>query len=83
MIKVHVWSENKPLKEHEEKMHEIYPKGVHGAIADFLVEEPDFSVTTGVMADPDQGLSEDRLTDTDVLVFWSHKFWRELQDSTA
>ena len=83
MIRVHVWAEDKPLPIAVEQMRKLYPKGIEGAIADFLKEESDMCITTAVMGDQDQGLSEELLINTDVLVFWSHKYWRELLDETA
>jgi len=83
MIRVHVWAEAKPLPIHEKQMQEIYPAGIEGAIAAFVAEQEDMTVTTGVMADPEQGLAEDVLNNTGVLVFWSHKHWRELSDETV
>ena len=83
MIRVHVWAENKPLPIHEKQMREIYPEGIEGALSSFISKEEDMCVTKAVLADPDQGLSEERLDNTDVLVFWSHKYWRDLDDETA
>lgn len=83
MIRVHVWAEDRPLPCAEEKMRKIYPKGIEGAIADFLSKQPDITITTATMADTDQGLSKKILDQTDVLVFWSHKYWRELSDDAV
>ena len=65
------------------KCGEIYPEGIEGALSSFISKEEDMYVTKAVLADPDQGLSEERLANTDVLVFWSHKYWRDLDDETA
>lgn len=83
MIRVHVWAEDKTLPIHEKKMRELYPTGIHGAIAAFIAAQADMAVTSAVLADPEQGLSSQVLAGTDVLVFWSHKHWRELNDETA
>jgi len=83
MIRVLVWAEAKPLTIHAEQMQHIYPHGIEGAIASFINQENDMTAATSVMADPAQGLSEDQLNQTDVLVFWSHKHWRELNDETV
>ncbi len=80
MTRVLVWAEDRPLEIHKTKMRQLYPEGIHGAIAEFLSRQPDLKVRTAVMTDQDQGLSKEILSATDVLVFWSHKHWRELED---
>lgn len=80
MVRVLVWAEDRPLKIHEAKMRQIYPEGIHGAIAEFLRRQPECAVETAVMGDVNQGLSEEVLSRTDVLIFWSHKHWRELEN---
>lgn len=49
----------------------IYPRGIHGCIAEFLSSE-DITVTTATLDMPNHGLSEDLLSDTDVLIWWGH-----------
>ena len=50
-----------------------YPDGMHGAIAAGLAGLiPDAQIQTAVLADPDHGLSEQVLSDTDVLLWWGH-----------
>ncbi len=50
-----------------------YPEGIHGAIAAGLAERlPDARHRTAVLADPDHGLPEEVLADTDVLLWWAH-----------
>lgn len=82
-MRVLVWEENRPLPEHEEVFRRIYPDGVRGEIARFLSANEDLTVTTATMQDDEQGLSQEVLDATDVLVFWSHKHWRELSDEHA
>ena len=58
MIKVTVWNENA----HEKEMPEVaklYPKGIHGAIADFLSPNEDMLVRTATQDSPDQGLPDE------------------------
>lgn len=50
-----------------------YPDGMHGAIAAGLAQLiPDATIRTAVLADPEHGLSEEVLADTDVLLWWGH-----------
>lgn len=79
-MRVLVWAEDRPLPEHEKQMRKIYPWGIEGALADILQRNSDMTVTTATMADPEQGLSKAVLDKTDVLVYWSHKHWKEIED---
>lgn len=78
---VHVWAEDRPLPQAEEQIRKLYPKGVEGQIAAFLGETPDMTVTTSTMQDPMQGFDREILDQTDVLVYWGHKYWREVEDA--
>ena len=82
-MRVHVWAEDRPLPEAEAQMRRIYPKGVEGAIAAFLRENQDMTVTTSTMQDPMQGFERQILDNTNVLVYWSHKHWREVEEETV
>lgn len=79
-MRVHVWAENKPLPEDAELMQIVYPSGVEGQLARMLRMEPDFQVSVGTMQDEEQGLSPEIIDNTDVLVYWAHKHWREIDD---
>lgn len=70
-IRALVWNENL----HEErtpKIREIYPEGIHGAIAKGLKEDPRIEVTTATLGEPEHGLTEERLASADVLYWWGH-----------
>ena len=72
MINVTVWNENYH-ETHNEHVRSIFPRGIHGCIAEILAEEPDtFNVRTATLGDPDQGLSDEVLNNTDVLIWWGH-----------
>lgn len=70
MIKVTVWNEY--IHDRSGTAQSIYPKGIHGCIADFLNVHDDISAVTATLDEPECGLSEERLSDTDVLVWWGH-----------
>jgi trehalose utilization protein len=71
MIRVLVWNEYLHEKQ-SELIAGLYPEGIHGAIANSLRQCPDLQVGTATQDQPDQGLSEAVLAETDVLVYWSH-----------
>ena len=77
---VHVWAEDRPLPQAVDAMRKLYPKGVEGQIAAFLRENEDMTVTTSTMQDPDQGFDREILDRSVVLVYWGHKYWREVED---
>jgi trehalose utilization protein len=65
-IRVLVWSERtEPV--------EIYPKGINGAFLDFLGEEKNITARTANIGDPDQGITDEVLQNTDVLVWFGHR----------
>ena len=71
MIRVTVWNENI----HEKQMPEVaaaHPNGLHGTIAAALGEDAEFVVRTATLDDPECGLTEEVLKDTDVLFWWGH-----------
>ncbi len=70
MIRVTVWNEN--LHEQSNKtVQEIYPKGIHTAIAEGIAA-PGIEVRTATLQEPEHGLTEDVLNHTDVLIWWGH-----------
>ena len=69
-MKVTVWNENI----HEKKkpiVTELYPGGLHEYIAGFLACD-DIEVRTATLDDPECGLTQEVLEDTDVLIWWGH-----------
>ncbi len=61
----------------------VYPAGLMGTIRDFLQQSPDFQVTMSDLYQPEYGLSEELLNQTDVLVWWSHIFQDAIPDAVA
>ena len=79
-IRVLVWNEGRHEKTNP-KVAEIYPRGMHNAIADHLQRIPDFHVTTATQDDdPEHGCSEAQLSRTDVLLWWGHLAHEEVAD---
>ena len=86
MIRVTVWNENK----HEttsERIRAVYPDGIHGQIAKFLGGEDDFEVRTATLFDmetglknPECGLTQEIIDNTDVLIWWGHVAHKEVPD---
>ena len=78
-IRVTVWNEYR----HEKKSAEIaaiYPGGIHGAIAGFLGAQPGIATGTATLDEPEHGLTDEVLANTDVLIWWGHMAHREVKD---
>ncbi|SFR68109.1 ThuA domain-containing protein [Anaeromicropila populeti] len=82
MIRVTIWNEFIHERENE-KIKEIYPQGIHGCIKSFLERNEDMEITCRTLDMPNQGLEEDILRKTDVLIWWSHIKQEELTDENA
>lgn len=82
MIRVTVWNEYVHEREYD-GIAKIYPKGIHGCIADFLGKQDDIKVTCATLDMENQGLSEELLKNTDVLIWWSHARQDEITDENV
>ncbi|MDR0525401.1 MAG: ThuA domain-containing protein [Spirochaetaceae bacterium] len=81
-MNVTVWNEYGDAQKRRE-VADVYPRGLHETIADFLNRDPDIQAKTAVLANPEQGLSEAVLDHTDVLVWWGHVYHHEVSDETV
>lgn len=79
-IRVTVWNEFVHERE-EDYIGKIYPEGIHGAIKNFLSTEDDFEVTAVSLDMPEQGLPDELLNNTDVLIWWGHVRHWMVEDS--
>lgn len=77
MIHVTIWNEFRHEKT-DKAVQEMYPKGIHGQLAEFLKE--DFTIKTATLDEPEHGLSEEVLSETDVLLWWGHVAHDEVSD---
>jgi trehalose utilization protein len=78
-IRVTVWGENV----HEKKMASVaklYPNGMHQAIADGIAEDPSFITRTATLDQPEHGLTDEVLDQTDVLTWWGHAAHSQVDD---
>jgi len=81
-IRVTVWNEYRHEKTHE-KVAKMYPEGIHGQIAKFLRANEDMVVRTATLDEPENGLPEKVLADTDVLIWWGHMAHGDVLDATV
>lgn len=73
MTRVLIWDERTAPAE-------VYPEGIGGCIASGL---EGCQTRLACLEDPDQGVSEDALSGSDVLIWWGHKRHRELAEANA
>jgi len=77
-LRVTIWNEHRHERE-DPNVAKIYPTGIHGALAEAL-QSDDMEVRTATLDEPDQGLPEDILNNTDVLLWWAHIAHDEVPD---
>ena len=70
-LRVTVWGENIHERTHA-VVAGIYPTGMHGCIADALNQDREIQATTATLDQPEHGLTEEVLANTDVLTWWGH-----------
>jgi trehalose utilization protein len=80
-LRVTVWNEFRHEKQSPE-IAAIYPDGIHQAIAEHLRTQG-FAVHTATLDEPENGLTEAALAETDVLVWWGHMAHGEVSDEVV
>jgi trehalose utilization protein len=76
--RITVWNEGR----HEKKnpaVQAVYPNGIHSALATHL-RTKGLEVRTATLDEPEHGLTEQVLAQTDVLLWWGHMAHGEVQD---
>ncbi|MBW7937947.1 MAG: ThuA domain-containing protein, partial [Candidatus Omnitrophica bacterium] len=79
-IRVTVWNEFRHEKL-DEKVRQVYPDGIHAAIASHIQSQPDLEVRTATLDEAEHGLTEEVVQSTDVLLWWGHMAHGEVQDA--
>jgi len=78
-IKVTVWNEYMD-EQKRPAIASVYPEGLHKTIQAFLNRDGEITASTSIITDPEQGLSEQILDNTDVLIWWGHSHHGDVQD---
>lgn len=79
-IRVTVWNEFRHEKKNDE-IAKIYPEGIHGAIAEGLNAVAGVTAKPATLDEPEHGLTEDVVANTDVFVWWGHMAHGEVDDA--
>jgi trehalose utilization protein len=82
IIHVTIWNEFLHEKQ-DEKVRQIYPDGIHQTIAQFLSVNPDMQVRTATLDQPEHGLTESVVNQTDVLIWWGHQAHDQVSDGVV
>ena len=79
-VRVTVWNEFRHEKT-DEHIRRVYPQGIHGAIAGYLEQQPGLAAQTATLDEPEHGLTEAVLAETDVLIWWGHQAHGAVEDA--
>jgi trehalose utilization protein len=79
-IRVTVWNEFRH-EQKDEEIGRIYPQGIHGAIAEGLNTRDGIEARTATLDEPEHGLTEEVVANTDVFVWWGHMAHGEVDDA--
>lgn len=78
-LRVTVWNEFRHERNREHPASRIYPEGLHTPIAEAL-GRAGMIVRTATLDEPEHGLTEEVLRETDVLTWWGHMAHGEVAD---
>jgi len=81
-IRVTIWNEFIHEQKHP-NVKLIYPQGIHGALAAALDKHSELQIRTATLREPEHGLTQKVLDDTDVLTWWGHAAHEEVSDAVA
>jgi trehalose utilization protein len=79
MTNVVFWNEFRHEKSHED-VRAVYPHGLHVPVVEHLRAQG-FNASAATLDEPEHGLSEAVLAQTDVLLWWGHMAHGEVQDA--
>lgn len=77
--RITIWNENYH-ETTEPRIAEVYPKGIHGAIAEMVGKTGNYEIRTATLDMPEHGLTQEVLDNTDVLIWWGHMRHHMVQD---
>jgi trehalose utilization protein len=83
-IRVTIWNEH-VHEQRDDTVRRLYPDGMHGAIASGLgrVLHDRVAIRIATLEDPEHGLTEDALAQTDVLTWWGHAAHESVADQVV
>ena len=82
MTKVLIWNEFLHEVENND-VKSIYPNGIHYCIKEFLSNDKSLKIETATLREKNNGITEERLKDCNVLIWWGHKAHNEVLQETV
>ncbi len=80
-IRVTVWSEFRHEKDTTHESSRVYPDGMHTVIAKALNAQPGIIARTATLDEPEHGLTDQVLAETDVMTWWGHMAHGDVDDA--
>jgi trehalose utilization protein len=82
-LRITIWHEFRHEKKHEE-VRRVYPDGMHMALATAIRKHlPAAQIRTALQDEPDHGITDELLANTDVMTWWGHMGHDEISDVIA
>lgn len=81
-MNITIFNEYHP-KQQTGKVAKVYPSGLHSVIKEIFKDNPDCSVRTATQEEPENGLTDKVLDETDVLIWWGHAWHENVLDSVV
>lgn len=81
-LRVIVWNEFVHERQNPQ-VASLYPHGLHETIAASLRQHPGLQVATAVLDQPEHGLTQSVLDETDVLIWWGHAAHERVADEVV
>lgn len=78
-IRVTVWNEFRHEQDTNHEASKVYPDGIHKVIAGFLTEAG-YDASTATLDEPEHGLTQEVIDNTDVFIWWGHMAHHEVDD---
>jgi trehalose utilization protein len=84
-IRVLIWNENIHERQQDSIPAKIYPEGMHGAIRAQLERElaDQVEIRSATLGDPEHGLSQSVVDETDVILWWGHEAHPQVSDEVV
>jgi trehalose utilization protein len=82
-LRVIVWNEFRHEKNPDHPGGRIYPEGMHAPIVAHLNAQAGVTARAATLDEPEHGLSEAALAETDVLIWWGHVAHHEVKEEVV
>jgi trehalose utilization protein len=80
-VRALIWNEFRHER-NKEAVKAVYPDGIHAALARGIAGDG-LEVRTATLDDPEQGITDEVLAASDVLLWWGHTAHKEVTDATV